>query len=387
MLSNFDESKEKVETEYGAISILADEYFRLSEKANLTNSEQQLLVTYAQELIEKIPELSELIDGQTGAYKGTKEEISKLIQKTKEYYLVQAARDSLIEIAKKQYEADKLITEQTEKRNEVEQKLNEKLKEQAEYYKNNTSRTMEQMKADAGYVSRLSSDIFTLKKELGDFDETIKDTRDSQSILNKEWEYASDYIAQYSATGESEINKIKSAVESTDLAITSANIAQKANGMIKDFNKEFSKDKTSNKAVTGWLGTISAALSTFKLPNLKVGLDIDKTNLTNISGNTKMSLSQYYTGGYPAAGELFIGNENGIEMMGRMGNNNVVANNQQIEAGIEEAAYRGFTRAMKESGGIKANVRVEADTKGIFKVVQNESTDYYNRTGTPAFGY
>ncbi|WP_312371875.1 hypothetical protein [Lachnoclostridium sp.] len=386
MLENYDKTKEKVEIEYGAVSILANEYFKLADKTNLTNKEQALLVSYAQELINKIPELSGLIDSQTGAYKGTKDEINSLIQKTKEYYLVQAARENLIEIAKKQYLADKLITEQTQKRNEVEQKLNDKLKEQEEYYKNNTSRTMEKMKADAGYVSRLSSDIFTLTKELGEFDVTIKDTKESQNSLNKEWEYASGFIAKYSSTGEADINKVKAAVESIDLALIKANISTKAKGMISDFNKEFNKDTSSNGAISSWLGKISGAVSKFKLPNIKVGLDVDTSSLNNINARNQIKAAPYATGGFPSTGELFVANENGPEMLGKMGNRNVVANNMQITDGIEQAAYNGFTRALKDSGGLKTNLRLDTNSKGLFKVVQDESIDYFNRTGSPAFG-
>lgn len=43
---------------------------------------------------------------------------------------------------------------------------------------------------------------------------------------------------------------------------------------------------------------------------------------------------QYASGGYPERGELFVANEAGAEMIGRMGNRSVVANNNQIVSGI-----------------------------------------------------
>lgn len=54
----------------------------------------------------------------------------------------------------------------------------------------------------------------------------------------------------------------------------------------------------------------------------------------------------YATGGFPSAGELFIGNENGIEMMGRLGNQNVVANNNQIVDGIKVGVTEGVMDAL-----------------------------------------
>lgn len=47
----------------------------------------------------------------------------------------------------------------------------------------------------------------------------------------------------------------------------------------------------------------------------------------------------YELGGFPKNGEVYVANENGFgsEMIGKMGNRNVVANNQQITDGIKEA--------------------------------------------------
>lgn len=62
------------------------------------------------------------------------------------------------------------------------------------------------------------------------------------------------------------------------------------------------------------------------------------------------TISMYATGGIPRSGELFIARERGPELVGTIGSNTAVANNDQIESGIEEAAYRGFVRAMVATG-------------------------------------
>lgn len=64
-----------------------------------------------------------------------------------------------------------------------------------------------------------------------------------------------------------------------------------------------------------------------------------------------VSANLYADGGFPTAGELFIANERGPELVGSLNGQSAVANNGQIEAGIEEAAYRGFVRAIASSGG------------------------------------
>lgn len=50
----------------------------------------------------------------------------------------------------------------------------------------------------------------------------------------------------------------------------------------------------------------------------------------------------YASGGFPNYGEMFIANERGPEMIGKFGNKNVVANNQQITDGIKSAVIEGM---------------------------------------------
>lgn len=50
----------------------------------------------------------------------------------------------------------------------------------------------------------------------------------------------------------------------------------------------------------------------------------------------------YATGGFPQTGEMFIANERGPELIGRMGNRNVVANNNQIVDGVAQGVETSF---------------------------------------------
>lgn len=66
------------------------------------------------------------------------------------------------------------------------------------------------------------------------------------------------------------------------------------------------------------------------------------SNGSGYSYNMHSSVSWYAMGGFPNVGELFIANENGPEMLGKMGNRNVVANNKQITDGIKAAVVEGM---------------------------------------------
>lgn len=78
-----------------------------------------------------------------------------------------------------------------------------------------------------------------------------------------------------------------------------------------------------------------------KLPSISVSWDtasavgqaLSKLGMPGVP-NFHVSWNQYAKGGFPDEGELYIARENGSEMIGRMGNKNAVANNQQIIDGI-----------------------------------------------------
>lgn len=74
-----------------------------------------------------------------------------------------------------------------------------------------------------------------------------------------------------------------------------------------------------------------------------------------IFGGASINLGQlptFATGGFPEDG-LFMANHG--ELVGQFSNGRTaVANNEQIIAGIEEAAYRGFLRAQAETSPYKA---------------------------------
>lgn len=92
----------------------------------------------------------------------------------------------------------------------------------------------------------------------------------------------------------------------------------------------------------------------------------------------------FETGGFPEDG-FFFANHN--ELVGQFSNGKTaVANNDQIIAGIERAAYNGMKRALVESNGNQSvNISLEANTAGLFKAVKKEADDYTRRTGESAF--
>lgn len=81
-------------------------------------------------------------------------------------------------------------------------------------------------------------------------------------------------------------------------------------------------------------------------------------------------------GGFPNTGELFFARESGPELVGRMGNKNAVANNNQITDGIKQAVVEGMMQVMMamNSGNKEAAAPV---IENIFKV---DSETFYRMT-------
>lgn len=74
-----------------------------------------------------------------------------------------------------------------------------------------------------------------------------------------------------------------------------------------------------------------------------------KTTKEEIKDLKYSGIGMFANGGYPNAGQLFIANEKGAELVGNIGGRTAVANNDMIVNAIENASYRGFTKAMKET--------------------------------------
>lgn len=88
-------------------------------------------------------------------------------------------------------------------------------------------------------------------------------------------------------------------------------------------------------------------LKSIKIPKLDVSIG---TATTKVLGKEisvpKLDVKWYANGGFPDAGQLFIANEAGPEMVGRMGGKTAVANRDQITDGIKQGVFEAVTSAM-----------------------------------------
>ena len=92
------------------------------------------------------------------------------------------------------------------------------------------------------------------------------------------------------------------------------------------------------------------------------------------------AVPRYATGGYVSQGDLFIANERGAEMVGSIGNQTAVANNDQITQAIATATYNAMSKALSENNG-NVTVVVEGDGDQMYKIWQKKNKEYGRRTG------
>lgn len=99
----------------------------------------------------------------------------------------------------------------------------------------------------------------------------------------------------------------------------------------------------------------------------------------------RFNLQWYAKGGFPEMGQLFIANEAGPEMVGKMGNRNAVANNNQIVDGIKNGVFEAVLDAFNASGildrddtekEVTLEFTLKADSETLYKVVRKGKKKY-----------
>ena len=101
------------------------------------------------------------------------------------------------------------------------------------------------------------------------------------------------------------------------------------------------------------------------------------------------SVPRFATGGFPDSGQLFIANESGPEMVGRIGSKAAVANKEQITAAIAQAVINGMLEVAPyfTGSGKEVHVHLEGDAEHLFKLVKGKNDQYIKITGKSAFAY
>lgn len=102
------QQKDSVDATYGAVKNIADKYFELADRFDtLSDSEKEMLKTYASYLVDKCPELADSINTVTGEFTGQKDEVYKTINALQAYAKAAAMEDVLKDLYEQQYKVEK----------------------------------------------------------------------------------------------------------------------------------------------------------------------------------------------------------------------------------------------------------------------------------------
>ena len=141
----------------------------------------------------------------------------------------------------------------------------------------------------------------------------------------------------------------------------------------------------------GIIQNFAKGFSSIHIPMPHIGWDWSggKINIGNWSFSLpRFNLSWYAKGGFPEAGQLFVANEAGPEMVGKMGNRNAVANNNQIVEGIKNGVFEAVLDALNASGlldreesekEVVLELTVKTDSETLYKAVRKGKKKYDHR--------
>lgn len=126
--------------------------------------------------------------------------------------------------------------------------------------------------------------------------------------------------------------------------------------------------------------------SSIHIPMPHISTNWNRHQVGPLSFSTpSFNLQWYARGGFPEAGQLFVANEAGPEMVGKMGNRNVVANNNQIVDGIRNGVFEAVLDALNASGildrddsekEVVLEFTLKADSETLYKVVRKGKKKY-----------
>ena len=436
--NNSKSTIENSEVEAEVIDKLWKEYQKLADKQTLSKKQQSSLLTLSGQLIDKVPELSNLINAQTGKYKGQKKEIQAIIDKTKEKIKLEATQAVYAEALKEQIKAEKKVREITTnndyvnalaKKKEAQNALTKATKAYNDFLKENPTpgeytpemqRKFEQLGIAVG---KAESGVNAAEKAIGSWEEELESAESVLISASQDVDYYGKKMGLASSVTDEARKKTKEYREESNrsaskIANNTENMANKVNSSLKKITFPKSLATTASTVI----GNIQKTLNGIKMPDLAKKFTLTpiinmfqtaKNNINEILGEIKEpSLFENFTigsdgktllpkrkpgeivkkagGGFVGQGQLFVAREAGPELVGTMNGDTAVANNDQIVAGISSGVYPAVYNAVVQAmsgikGGSNGDIVIQIDGKEVFKAVQKQADNYTMQNSKPAF--
>lgn len=154
-----------------------------------------------------------------------------------------------------------------------------------------------------------------------------------------------------------------------------------ANGISS--NKWYAVDKAEN-LMNGVISTVETGCN--RIANAVNTLNRSvRTVFPSVSSAvsvSRISIQRFSSGGFPGAGQLFIANERGPEMVGTIDGRTAVANNDMITRAI----YAAVRDAMRDGGGGTMVVQTVLDGDVVYEKVVQKNNNQISTTGINPLG-
>lgn len=354
-----EEEFQNIELTFGEYAQMVEELFRLDLKPEKTVGELELMRSYVEEL-DKIglTELKANFDEATGKIGLAKKEVYNLLNSLKVLAMQEAAHNQMVEVYKEIFDAQQQLTQANSDLNASTQLRSEAEAALAEAQRNYLAFV------DGGAMNWFDGDFWAAKKAFDEaqiaFDEATENEIKAFNARNEAqgWLY----------TLNEDLLYLQGVVTNAALAVDGMTASQLAlnesmettQGVLPEINREM--DNYAVKVASIADETECAAFvmeEAFKgVKDAITGLDFDSLT-KNQAWFSGFSVPGFATGGFPNTGEMFIARENGIpEMVGRIGGQTAVANNDQIVEGIVggvRTANEGVISAIYAMAGIVAS--------------------------------
>ena len=190
-------------SEAGAIDILTQKLFELSDKENKSAEDKAAMAAIVDELNGNIPGLNLVIDEETGYLNMNKDAIVAVTEASKDMIMAKAAQESLVPIAQSIWEAEMNLAEAEQARNDAMEVLNEKQSAYntvvAQYEKellNSGSATSETEEA----LNKCRGEMEAAQSVVSELDTTIDECNQTLDDANAKYDFMQGKVAEYSAT-------------------------------------------------------------------------------------------------------------------------------------------------------------------------------------------
>lgn len=219
-ISESREEREKnlagIDAEAEGYKKMVDRLYTLNDAESLTNEQKSEMKTIVEELNKSIPGLNIAIDQQTGYILNQRDAVDDLVDSYTKQAKAQAAEESLVELYKQQYEAEKKLEEAEDNRAGAYNALSElqlnyanasqkywdflrKLDaEGTDQYEANRA----QLEALRGEMNKASSEIDKAKDKVGEMNNAYITSKETVRNVDGEISYLSDIIKENSTAAD-----------------------------------------------------------------------------------------------------------------------------------------------------------------------------------------